>query len=199
VHRRHELLREERAHRLPDEVRRRDSRDPEPVRDLGGERRLAGPGGAADEQHDRQIQVLERLHAAQTANRPARVRLAEDLDGELGEAVEVEAVGVSLLEIGVGPARELVRARQRQAGGCERPRHQPLRERRPLVATQRQRRQVPPLAHAPASAASRRSSASRSGSPGTGTTSFAASTTSAPRARASSATTSTAAALSSTR
>ena len=32
VDRRHELLREERAHRLPDEVGRRDARDPEPVR-----------------------------------------------------------------------------------------------------------------------------------------------------------------------
>ena len=50
VDRRHELLREERAHRLADRVGRGDARDAEAVGDLGRERRLAGPGRAADEQ-----------------------------------------------------------------------------------------------------------------------------------------------------
>ena len=53
VDRRHELLREEGAHRLPDEVGRGDARDPEPVGDLGRDRRLARAGAAADEQDHR--------------------------------------------------------------------------------------------------------------------------------------------------
>jgi hypothetical protein len=53
VDRRHEVLREERPHRLADEVGRGDPRDPEPVGELRGDGRLAGPGGPADEQDDR--------------------------------------------------------------------------------------------------------------------------------------------------
>ena len=39
---------------------------------------------------DRQIELLERLPAAQPAHRLLAVRLAEHLDGELGEPVEIE-------------------------------------------------------------------------------------------------------------
>ncbi len=89
-------------------------------------------------------------------------------------------VALPLLEVGVRAPGQLVGPRQRQPGGGQRARHQALRERRPVVAAERQRSEISPLAHAvaTASAASRRNSASRSGSPGSGTTSFEASTTS---------------------
>src|SRR5581483_7767330 len=52
---RHELVREERAQRLPDRVRRGESGDAELVCDLGRDRRLAGTGGAADEDDERTV------------------------------------------------------------------------------------------------------------------------------------------------
>src|SRR5205814_9498181 len=64
VDRRHELAREERAHRLADEVRRRDARDPEPVRDLGRDGRLAGARRAADEDDHRQVELAQILVAS---------------------------------------------------------------------------------------------------------------------------------------
>ena len=77
VDRRHELLREERAHRLADRVGRGDARDAEPVRDLGRDRRLAGPGGAADEEHDRQVELAERLEAPEQEDRVLALVLGE--------------------------------------------------------------------------------------------------------------------------
>ena len=95
VHRRHERRREERTHRLADEVGRRDARDPEPVRRLGRDRRLAGSRGAADEQDDRHVELLQRVQPAEPAHRAAALVLAEHLGGELAEPVEVDAVGAA--------------------------------------------------------------------------------------------------------
>ena len=64
VHRRHELLGEERPHRLADEVRRGDARDAEPVRCLGRDRRLPGSRRTADEQEQRLLELLKRAQAA---------------------------------------------------------------------------------------------------------------------------------------
>ena len=64
--------REERAHRLADEVGRRDARDPEPVGDLGRDRRLARAGRAADEDHDRQVELAQLLVAAEAVGSPRR-------------------------------------------------------------------------------------------------------------------------------
>src|SRR4051794_39797850 len=64
VHRRHELPREEGAHRLSDEVRRGDARDAQAMRGLGGERRLARSRRAADEEEDREVEALQCLEAA---------------------------------------------------------------------------------------------------------------------------------------
>ena len=50
VNRGHEFLGEEGPHRLPDEVRRRNPGDPEPVGSFRCDRRLSGTGGAADEE-----------------------------------------------------------------------------------------------------------------------------------------------------
>ena len=57
---------------------------------------------------------------------------------------------------------ELVRSRRRQPGRGKRARHQPLRPRRPFVASERQRCEVAPLAHTPTAAAEIASAASRS-------------------------------------
>src|SRR5207247_11346302 len=65
VNRRHELRREKGAHRLAYEVGRGDARDPEPVCDVGRDRGLAGSGGAADEQDDRVVEVVQAPVAAQ--------------------------------------------------------------------------------------------------------------------------------------
>ena len=66
--------REERAHRLADEVGRRDAGDPEPVRDLGRDRRLAGAGRAADQHDDRHVERLQVGEPPQAADRRARPR-----------------------------------------------------------------------------------------------------------------------------
>ena len=66
--------REEGAHRLADEVGRRDARDPEPVRDLGRDGRLAGAGGAADSSDDRHVERLQRRRAGAAGRRPAAPR-----------------------------------------------------------------------------------------------------------------------------
>ena len=59
VDRRHEVDGEEGAHDLTDHVGGGDPRDAEPVRHLGGERALAHPGGAADEDHERHLQAAQ--------------------------------------------------------------------------------------------------------------------------------------------
>ena len=69
--------REERAHRLADEVGRGDARDPEAVRDLGRDRRLARAGRAADEHDDRQVELVQLAVAAQPADGVAPSSLAE--------------------------------------------------------------------------------------------------------------------------
>ena len=59
------------------------------------------------------VELLQRLQPPEPAHRPAALGLAEHLDGELGEPVEVEPVAPALRQVGVGPPRELVRARRR--------------------------------------------------------------------------------------
>ena len=107
--------------------------------------------------------------------------------------------------VGVGATGELVGARRRQPRRGERPRHQPLRPRRALVAAERQRRQVAALAHTPTTALgdrlarrAARGARSRSGSPASGTTSLPGQDDRDPEPAACSATTSIAAALIST-
>src|SRR5690242_3099521 len=51
----HELLGEERPHRLADDVGRRDPADPKPVGDLGRDGALPRARGAADQQHQRPV------------------------------------------------------------------------------------------------------------------------------------------------
>ena len=152
VHRRHERRREERAHRLADEVGRGDARDAEPVRGLGRDRRLAGPGRAADEQDDRRVELLDRVQAAKPPDRSPALLLAEHVRGELGEPVELDAIGAARRQIGVGASGEIVRAGHAEARGGERPRHETLRPRWPVVAAERQRREVATLAHRTTSA-----------------------------------------------
>ena len=139
VDRRHELVREERAHRLADEVRRGDARDPEPVRDLRRDRRLAGAGRAADEDDDRQVELAQLLVAAQLPQRLAALDLAEHLDGELLEPVELDDVAAALGEVVADAARERVRAIRRDADGHQRAGHQAARVRQPVLAAERQR------------------------------------------------------------
>src|SRR5262249_35001573 len=83
VDRRHELLREERPHRLAYEVGGRHARDSEAVRRFGRNRRLARARRAADEQDHGQIELAELGELAQAAHRVERLLLAEGLDREL--------------------------------------------------------------------------------------------------------------------
>src|SRR6185312_14583012 len=204
VDRGHELLREEGAHRLPDEVCRGDARDPETVGDVRGDGRLAGAGGAADQQDDRQVELVEVLEAAQPAHRGRAVLLAERLPSQLLEPLERDRLAAALRQLRVGRQRDLVSPVGRDAGSHQRTRHQALRERQAVLAAERQRPPVPAVGHlatalcAMAWSASRTSSESRSSTP-TGTSSLSANTTSTPRSSAASATTSIAAALISTR
>ena len=109
VDRGHELLREERPHRLADEVGRGDARDPEPVRDLGRDGGLAGAGAAADEQDHRLVELLQVAEAPQAADRARPGLLAEQVDGELAQPVEVDRELPALRQVGLRAPRELVR------------------------------------------------------------------------------------------
>ena len=148
VDRRHERLGEERAHRLADEVGRRDAGDAEPVGRLGGDGRLARAGRAADEEQDRQVERVQRGVAAQAAHDVGALLVAEHLARELLDPVEVGGARVALGEVDLDPRRQLVRALDRDAGGDERPRHQALRVGHPARLAERQRLAVPPRAHA---------------------------------------------------
>src|SRR5579884_1922835 len=194
VDRRHELRREERAHRLPDEVGRRDAVDPEPVRDLDGDRRLARPGGAADQHDDRQVEVVELRQPAQPADGLDALGLAEHLAREHLEPLERDRPLACLGEVELDPARELVGLVGRHPGGDQRARHQALRIRE-LGVAERQRVAVARLRAHGTTAGTRPRSASSS----TPITSVAARTTSIPRSSACAATTSIAAAFTSTR
>src|SRR2546423_13703499 len=91
VDRWHEGAGEERAHRLPHEVGRGDARDSEAISELSRDRRLAGARRAADEDHDRQVELAELLVAAQALDRLASLLLAEHLDRERLEPPELDA------------------------------------------------------------------------------------------------------------
>ena len=100
------------------------------------------------------VELRQVAVAAQAAGGAQPLPLAERLDRERGQPVEIEAVGPALGEVGLDPPRELVRAVGREARDHQRPRHQPLRVgRRPRTA-ERQRIQVEPLTHTRPSPAS---------------------------------------------
>ncbi len=173
VDRRHELLREERAHGLPDEVGRRDARDPEAVRDLGGERRLPGACGAADQDDDRHVEPLQVGEALQPADRPLPLLLAEGLLGASTPSRFGSTVGTlrSARSTSIAP-RELVGAVRGDAHRDQRPRHHALRVRE-VGVPERQRLALAALRH---QATRSGTSARRASSRPSATTSFAAST-----------------------
>src|SRR5205085_2259231 len=176
----------------------------EAVGDRRCNRRLARAGRPADEQDDRQVEVVEAPQQAQAPDDRRRLLLAPRPDGELVQALHRHRSSPGRREVGLGSERELVGTGRRDAGRDQGPREQPLREGQAVVAAERQRLAVPALRHvatgsAVAASARARSSASSSGSPGNGTMSFAASTTSTPRSRPASATTSIPAAFTSVR
>ena len=82
--------REERAHRLADEVGRRDARDAETVRDLRGDRRLAGAGRAADQHDDRDVERLQVGEPAQPRDRALALLVAEHLLREHPQPLDVD-------------------------------------------------------------------------------------------------------------
>ena len=204
VDRRHEVLREEGAHGLADEVGRGDSRDPEPIGDLGRHGRFAGAGRAADQQDDRQVEVVEAAEEAQPPDHLGALLVPPHPDGKLLQPLERGGVAARGRQVGLRRQCQLVRPLGGDAGGDQRPREQALRERQAVLAAERQGLAVTPLAHVPTgstAAESARASSAGSGSgwPGQGTTSFAARTISTPRCAPASATTSMPAALISVR
>ena len=177
---RHELLREERAHRLADEVGRRDACDAEAVRGLRRDGRLPGARGAADEQQQRLVETLAAHRADGVAGRSVAAS-----SSPITSAASSPSRSMSR-EIAPRSARSRsarraieIRALRIEPGDRQRPRHEPLRERN--FVAQGQRNGVPALPHTRIPAISS-SISSRSGSPGAGDGSFAASTTSTPRA-----------------
>src|SRR5262249_45319813 len=153
----------------------------------GGERRLAGAGATTDEEHDRQVELVERVQTPEPANGHRRLPGTEHVLRQLGEAVELEPFAV-LDDLRLRTSRQLVRPRQRKPGRSERARHQTFRPRRPVVAAERELGQVAAFSHtasgssaAAASSPRRAISYSSPGSPGSDTTSFATRTSSTPR------------------
>ncbi len=155
VDRRHELLGEERAHRLPDEVGRRDPRDPEPVRGLRRDGRLARAGRAADEDDHGQVELVQLTEAPEPADRLGALGVAEHLEGELLDPLEVRALLATLDEVLVDALRQLVRTSERDADRDEGAGHQALRVRM-LGRAERQGLGVAWMAHARAPAGTSR-------------------------------------------
>ena len=205
VHRRHELLREERAHRLADEVGRGDARDPEPVRDLGRDRRLA------------RCRSRRRRGAMIGMSSACSARVAAQPADGLRAVVLRRAPRRRARRAGRGRRRRAARRRRSSstrgassyARSIETPAAISARAIRPFEYGSPSRRRAAAgrrgaarSVGAPSAAAARRRPRSASSArrrARAATTSFAASTTRRPRASASSATTSIAAALSSTR
>src|SRR5439155_13399977 len=152
-----------------------------------------------DEHDDREVELLQLAEAPEAADRFEALVLAEHLDGELLDMLELDALLAPALQTHLDPLRQLVGAAERHPDCHERTRHQPLGIR--LVRRpERQRLAVARVAHARTPVpTSRRIASSRLGSPPSETTSLSAKTTSTPRSWAASATTSIAAALISTR
>ena len=146
VDRRHELLREERAHRLADEVGRGHAGDPEPVGDVGRDGRLARARRAADEQDDRQVELVEVAVAAQAAHGWCRPRARGSRAPPPRGARASSPAGRSPQ----GRPRRRAPARRpgrRETGGDQRPRHQALRERQAVLAAERHRLAVAAVGH----------------------------------------------------
>src|SRR5207244_11645195 len=95
----------------------------------GRDGRLARAGGAADEDDQRQVEVLQLAEAAQAADRARPVRLAEHLDGELLETLELDALLAPVGEVLLDALRQLVGPPGRTPDRNQRPRHQPPRVR----------------------------------------------------------------------
>ena len=108
VDRRHEVAREEGAHRLADEVGRRDARDPEAVGDLGRDRRLPGSRRPADQEDDWDLQLAQLLVAAEAAGGLCAFVLAEHVAGELFEPLEVDRLLPALRQVHLDALREVV-------------------------------------------------------------------------------------------
>ena len=102
------------------------------MRDLGGDRRLAGAGRAADEHDQRQV---ERLQTSASRRKRSTARAPSSAPSisrrERFEPVEVDGALAAFRQVDLEPARELVRTVGRHADRDQRARHQPLRIRQP--------------------------------------------------------------------
>jgi hypothetical protein len=120
---RHEVLREEGAHRLSDEVGGGDARDAEPVGDLGCDGGLAGTGRAADQQDDGQVEVVEAAEEAQPPDHLGALFFPPHSDRQLLQPFERGGAASGGGQIGLSRQRELVRLLGRHAardhGPCE--------------------------------------------------------------------------------
>ncbi len=102
--------------------------------DLGGHRRLAGAGGAADQDDNRQIELTKRLQATKVKNSLAVLVLREHGGSDVVQAVGADRlVLVVLQELRLDQPRKLVRTNGLDSGAHERPGHQALRVREPDV------------------------------------------------------------------
>jgi hypothetical protein len=143
----HEIAREEGPHRLTDEIGRGDTRDAEPVCDVGGDGGFARAGGAADEQDQRQVELVEIAVAAQALHRACTVLAPELLQRDLLEPLDRGRRAASRGEVGLDRDRELVGAVGGEARGDQGARHQALRERQPVLAAERQGLAVAAVTH----------------------------------------------------
>ena len=106
-------------------------------------------GRAPDEDDHRQIELLELTEAAEPPHRLRALLLAQHLDRELLDTLELDALLSALGQILVDPLRELVGPPERDADGDQRPRHQPFRV-RVFRRAERQRLRVAWMVHATA-------------------------------------------------
>ena len=154
-------MREECPHDLTDLVGRDHARDPEPVGELGRDRRLADAGDAAEQDDQRPVEAARAATTGGSGWSPPRPppRAAPPRRARAARRRSPPARRAAPSRSSIS-ARERERALGRQPGRHDRLRHQPLRVRKAVVAADHD-----DLVRAPARSAfigSRAASASRS-------------------------------------
>ena len=110
VQARHELRRQHGPHDLADRVGRHHPHDAEPGGQLGGDGRLADPGGSTDQDHERDVQLLDLPPPDEVGGVAVARQLTDHLQGLIGELDRRERCPSAFEQAELDLLRDLVRA-----------------------------------------------------------------------------------------
>ena len=134
VERGHQLGREHRPHDLADRVRGDEPDDAQSRGELRRDRRLADAGGAADQDHERHVELLDLAPPQEVLRVAVPGGLGQHLEGQLRELVGGERRGAPLAQALLDLLGHLIRPERRQPGDHDLRRHESLGVRQPRLA-----------------------------------------------------------------